>query len=383
VNELYVAAGKNALYVQQGRAAANAMADRVTALFKADADLMDYFNHALGNGKWNHFMDQVHIGYTIWQDPPKNTMPRITRVMVSGEGKMAVAVEGSASAWPGSPGDPSLPRFDVRGAERHYLDIFNRGASPFEFTAVSSVPWILISTPKGEVDSETRIWITIDWKKAPRDAGSGTIRISQAGGASINVNVQSLNLPPVQNAILGSFLEGDGFVSIEAEHFIRSIPAGRVRWEKVQDYGKTLSAMSVLPATASSVMPPEDSPHLEYGMYLQSAGDATVLVTVAPTLNFMPDRGLRIAVSFDDQPLQMAGILPPGFDAKNGNREWEESVKNSCRIVRSSHKLPSAGYHTLKIWMVDPAVVLQKVVVDRGGVRPSCLGPPESRRVKR
>jgi hypothetical protein len=68
------------------------------------------------------------------------------------------------------------------------------------------------------------------------------------------------------------------------------------------------------------------------------------------------------------------------FDARNGNREWEQSVKDASRTIRSSHKLAKAGHHTLKIWMVDPGVVLQKIVVDLGGLRPSYLGPPESYR---
>jgi hypothetical protein len=38
------------------------------------------------------------------------------------------------------------------------------------------------------------------------------------------------------------------------------------------------------------------------------------------------------------------------------------------------------GDHVLKFWFVDPGVVLQKLVIDVGGERPSYLGPPESYR---
>ncbi len=179
---------------------------------------------------------------------------------------------------------------------------------------------------------------------------------------------------------LDGFVEGQGYVSMEAEHCTKNVPAGGVRWEKIEDYGRTLSAMTILPVTAASVTPPQDSPCLEYRMYLFDPHGVKVLAIVAPTLNFVPDRALRYAVSFDDQPPQVIDIVPKGFDARNGNRDWEESVKNACRVVPSAHTLSGSGYHTLKVWMVDPGVVLQKILVDLGGLHPSYLGPPESYR---
>ena len=380
VNELYVTAGKSALYAQQGRAGTNDLAEQVEALFKADADLMDYYNLTFANGKWNHFMDQVHIGYTIWQDPPQNVMPNVTRLQLPDAPAMGVAIEGSTSAWPGASDDPVLPKSDVFNQQRHYIDVFNRGHASFRYTATASDPWIVVSAAKGTITKEERIWVTVDWGKAPKGSASGTVKIAREGGENVTVKVESFNPRQLSRESFGSFVEGAGYVSIEAEHYTKNIPAGEVRWERIDDYGRTLSAMSITPVTARSVTPPQDSPCLEYKMYLFDSGQVSVQAFVAPTLNFVPGRGLRYAVSFDDQPPQIIDIVAKDFDARNGNREWEESVKDACRIVRSTHTLSNAGYHTLKIWMVDPAVVVQKIVVDLGGVKPSYLGPPESYR---
>jgi hypothetical protein len=64
--------------------------------------------------------------------------------------------------------------------------------------------------------------------------------------------------------------------------------------------------------------------------------------------------------------------------ARHSSTDWETAVKDSVRQVKSSLTLAKPGYHTLKFWMGDPGVVLQKIVVDLAGVRPSYLGPPES-----
>jgi hypothetical protein len=138
--------------------------------------------------------------------------------------------------------------------------------------------------------------------------------------------------------------------------------------------------MTVFPVTASSVTPPENSPRLEYQLWLTSTGGIEVTLMLSPCLNNQPDRGVRIALSLDDEPPQVLTVVPQGYFVDNGNRDWEESVRTSIRQVKSKHTITTPGAHTLKVWMVDPAVVVEKIVVDCGGVKPSYLGPPESYR---
>jgi hypothetical protein len=303
----------------------------------------------------------------------------VTRLDLPQAAALGVAVEGSASAWPGSPGDPCLPPFDAFQRQRYYIDVFNRGQASFDYTAKASDPWIVLSAAGGTIAKEERLWVSVDWTKAPRGSAAGSVVIAHAG-QRVTVKVEAFNPTQVTRDSLEGFVEGNGYVSIEAEHCTKNVAAGGVRWVKIEGYGRTLSAMTPMPMTAASVTPPQDSPCLEYRMYLFSPGPATVLSIVATTLNFAPGRGLRYAVSFDDESPQVIDIVPADFDARNGNREWEESVRDACRVVRSTHTLSGPGYHTLKVWMVDPAVVLQKIVIDLGGLKPNYLGPPESYR---
>ena len=112
VAELYVTAGLNHLYASQGRAATNDLAEKARLLFQQDADLANVFNHQVANGKWNHMMDQTHIGYTGWQEPPRNVMPEVREIPIPVPATLGVAVEGSANAWPGAREEPALPMFD-------------------------------------------------------------------------------------------------------------------------------------------------------------------------------------------------------------------------------------------------------------------------------
>jgi hypothetical protein len=375
LNAMYLSAARNALYAKQGRASANDFAAQTRELFQAQTNLMAYFNHTFAGGKWNHFMDQTYIGYTSWDGPKQNNLDAVplTEIEVPDTAAMGVAVEGSETA--ATNGDISLPQFDVFNQQRRFVDVFNRGKTGFAFSATVSASWIVLSETGGQV--EKRLWVSVDWSKAQNGTNAGEIKISGAGG-TVSVKVVAFNPPEITRESLRGFVEGEGCVSMEAEHFTRNLDAGTGRWIRIPNYGHTLSAMRADGPADVLATPGKDSPCLEYKMYLFHAGKVEVQSTVGPTLNFLPGRPLRYAVSFDDETPEVITIVPADFNAHWSSDDWSESVKNNCRHVKSTHAIAAPGYHTLKIWMVDPAVAVEKIVVNTGGVRPSYLGPPES-----
>jgi hypothetical protein len=195
----------------------------------------------------------------------------------------------------------------------------------------------------------------------------------------VAVKVEALNPTEVTRDTLQGFVEGQGVVSIEPEHYTKRTEAGPNHWIRIDNYGRTLSGMRAEgPVDGPSATPGKDSACLEYRMYVFHPGPVEVTAITAPTLNFAPDRGVSYAVSFDDDAPQVVTLVPRGYQAQNRNPAWEKSVGDNAHYGRSKHTLVSAGYHTLKVWMVDPAVVMQKLIVDLGGLKPSYLGPPES-----
>jgi hypothetical protein len=373
VNELYITVGKNHLYATQGRASANDLGRDAERLFAADAELTAEYNHKLAHGKWDHMMDQTHLGYTSWNEPPLNALPAITEVQpVSGQA-MAVAVEGLPFATSRDFGRLALPAFDAFNRQTRYVDVFNRGTEPFEFSASAAQPWIKLSNTNSTIAKEDRIQVSIDWSTVPEGTNAGEVNISQKNGLTIHVGVQALNPTALKRESLEGFLEVNRYVSIEAEHFTTQTAAGNVHWDRIPGFGETLSGMTIFPVTAPSAEPPQPAPVLEYKMYLFESGQFNVQAILAPTLNFVPGRGLRYAVSFDDQPPKVIDALE-----NNSDKDWRQAVSDGVRKITSTLNVESPGYHTLKFRMVDPGVVLEKLIVSSDQLPLSYLGPPES-----
>ena len=171
-----------------------------------------------------------------------------------------------------------------------------------------------------------------------------------------------------------------GPIAIAAEDATENIPAGNVRWEKIPDYGRGRSAMEVFPVTAATIFPPNPAPRLEYAVYFAHAGKYTVDLVTGTTLDAYPGRALAVAVSIDGEEPQVVKVFAPSTQQGETflGRQFEETTRNNARIMHFQQKVDVPGRHTLKITMVDPTVVVQRIVIYDADLPYSYFGPPES-----
>jgi hypothetical protein len=372
LNELWVTVAKNRLYAQQGRVSANDLAKKAQALFDRDKALAAHYHKGIAGGKWNHMMSQTHISYTYWQQPEKDVLPEVKEVTPAAGAEMGVMVEGSDKWWPAAQTEAVLPEITPFSQQTPYLEIFNRGQQSFQYQVQSAAPWLKVSQPAGTVDKEQRLTLDVDWSQVPNGVQRVPLTITGSNGSKVVVQAV-VHKPSLTADQVQGFVESNGYVSMEAEHFTKAVGAGPIKWQVIPDLGKTLSGVTPVPVTAPDQTPGGNSPHLEYKMHLFSTGDITVRALVSPTLNFHNDQGLRFAISIDDEAPQIMNL-----HADQSEGAWNRDVANNIKELVSKHNIKQPGEHVLKFCMVDPGVVLQKIVVETGEGKSSYLGPPES-----
>ncbi|WP_217494477.1 glycosyl hydrolase 115 family protein [Nibricoccus aquaticus] len=376
LNEMLVAAGRNRLHASQGRASAKAEGEWVRTLFAKDAAFTRRWD-AMLDGKWRRMMDQIHIGYTIWQQPSASIMPAVTEVQVGEAGRLAIAVEGDVAARPGNypvSAVAKLPELNAfKPGQTRWVEIFNRGAGRVAFTVETSEPWLRVMPASGELGPDVRVEVGANWSEVPAGERVARVLVKSADGQTLRVDV-----PVVKRNATGvkGFVETDRQVAMEALNFSRAVSGGGVEWKTLEGFGRMAGGVRAFPVTAKAVVPGGDSARLEYDVHLFSTGDVKVELHCAPSLDFLPGQPLSVAVSFDDAAPQVVKLGTWTSDAT-----WEKAVAESVRRVLTTHRVERAGAHVLKIWCVTPGVVIERVVIDAGGVRPSYLGPRESRQV--
>jgi hypothetical protein len=164
---------------------------------------------------------------------------------------------------------------------------------------------------------------------------------------------------------------------MEAEHPTRNIARGDAQWQIIPGLGRTGDTIAVFPVTVASVDPANvasQSPALEYDFTTTSSGAAKITTYNLPTRRINDTRGLRYAIAIDDAAPQVVD-----YNIVNEtDRRWSRNVMWNASVDSTTHTIAAPGKHTLKVWMVDPGVVMDKIVIDLGGAKESYLGPPET-----
>ncbi|MFC0780559.1 glycosyl hydrolase 115 family protein [Flavobacterium sp. HJSW_4] len=171
------------------------------------------------------------------------------------------------------------------------------------------------------------------------------------------------------------FIENDGYISIESKNYSKAINSNSVKWTIISNLGKTDSGLTIKPSNIQPIEISEQSPRLEYDLHFFSKGKVKVKAYFSPTINFKIGDGLKYGIAFDSEKPQIMNL-----NTDSSEKNWAESVANNIQIITSTHQIENAGNHVLKIYAIDSALVLQKIVIEteEGKVLESYLGPPES-----
>jgi hypothetical protein len=371
--ELYFALAKNKLYAKQGRASTNAFAAKADSLFKRDAEISNYYNKIMAGGKWDHMMDQTHIGYTSWQQPDQNIMPKTT-VISNEKTSLGLTFDGTEMSWNGKTKiDQPFPVFTTSGNQQHDVELFSTGSEKLSYT-IKAPAFVVLSNKKGELVNDQNVSIQINWDKAPKGSTTSNLIFSGSDGSALSLDIKLENTPAAAIAP-HLFIAENGYISIEAPSYSRAINNRPIFWKTIPNYGKTKGGVIAVPVTSAIQQPAEGTPHLAYDIYVAQIGDFTLHTFVAPTIDFTGKDGLKFAISIDNKAPIMVNIS----EAYKTEGAWGNSVANQIKIFKTPLSLTKTGKHTIKYWMVNPGIVLQKLVLDLGGLKPSFLGPPESK----
>lgn len=395
VNSLYFAAGRSALFARQGRSSSRLMKELTEDFFREDLALMEWWNKSFAGGKWNHFMDQTHLGYTSWCDPEENSLRAIdfpepvgsngSGFGVALEGQLEAAITGSASA---------RLVFDSLRAEEFRLEVFGYADGHASGNLGEPLPresWIrLEKCPPNPLFFPDQTWsVSVDYAALPEGRHTGSISVSD-GIHTILIEILVLCRGPLPVCESGeAYREYRGFISLPACGYtaIRDGENGSCRWTFLEDYGRIDSGMRAeSTAGMDSLIPGRNAPCLEYRFHTHTGGTLECSSFWGPSLNIMPHRGLRYAISLDDGEIRIITLVPQNYNAEHDNPDWEKAVILSIREGKTTFSEVAPGFHTLSIWMVDPGLVLEKTVITTGRSalflgnrqRDDRLGPPPS-----
>ncbi len=171
------------------------------------------------------------------------------------------------------------------------------------------------------------------------------------------------------------FTPSDGYVAMDAEHYYSKENSAEGQWTLIPFMGRTRSGISVQPYTSDV-----KGSSVAYRLVIPTGHDEVdVHIITASTLAFQRVEGHRYTVGFEGQEaveVNFNGEL--NEDPENVYRIMYPTVASRIVDMTVHIKVGAAGTKNLIIKPLDPGVILEKIIIDLGGYKPSFLFGNES-----
>ena len=383
LQKMWLLTGKNHYDAKLGKMEANKLADQISDCLKRDRELVEQY-HVMDDGKWFGMGLSEHIGFIRWnEDECQN--PILMQVLPANKPRLLVSVDGTDQHSEGSSWHINklyLNDFLQPDMEEASFTISSISDRTADFTITCENQWLKCSKTSGSLDgrektSET-ITVTID-RSVMNGESEGSIVVEMpCGTCTIIVSALQDDFSEFPDR---TFVETNGYISIEAEHYFLNQEAANQqgdvnRFQVLQGYGKTLSAVKAFPTTEYFTAG-EDAPYLEYHFVVHEAGVYELELYLQPSNPVTNAGTLFCGIQANEDSVQMVNTLPEGYRVDDHN--WAAGVldnihKHCSRI--NCHE----GLNTLRIYAVSPGFVLEKLVIYPEGKKPanSYLGPTET-----
>ena len=188
--------------------------------------------------------------------------------------------------------------------------------------------------------------------------------------------------------------------AIMAHDYTRRTATDDARWVFLPGLGRGKGNMGIEPVTAKS-RPLGDGATLEYDINFSRSGKQKLALGILPTNDINPSRGLRIGIRVDDGEMQTIDARQGYVDTFNeytkeniarskvlkplprpasdiylsGTRQRMRSeVFDNLRWLSIDLDIPTEGNHTVKVVMIDPEIVVEKLVINPDNEHPSYHG---------
>ena len=377
MNRMTIGGQMNRWYALQNRAATAQMKAEALQCYDSLQIITKGYN-SLENGKWEHIMSMTQGVTASYFEKPE-----LRDATLAPNAKLGVIAEGEYGTR-GPRAIQVLPTFSKYLPTRtYYIDVYNQGQGTLNWEAKASKEWIQLSQTKGSTPLQQRLTVSVDWNKVPQgEEEAGLITLRDNNGTEQTVMVSAFNpATPSIEELKGLYVEDNGVISIPAAGFMRKNENQVTKMIEVPNLGceDTIIMMGdpVVPRQNSRA---RNAPYLEYDFYTWEQGMVDVYTYVMPTFTTSVDRGFaghertnienQYGVRIDDGLLMHCATN--SWEYAQG---WYESVQRNARINKCTLYVKKPGKHTVRITCQDPGTMLQKIVIDLGGMKRSYMGP--------